>query len=89
MLEAERQKTVFGRIEDWAVGFLQLLEDDVFATFIQVYLDPITYTKMTFLYFRTLKLEFCNIIKHVSCTHASVRVCLSLSEPAADLFFLS
>ncbi|XP_041028569.1 uncharacterized protein LOC121268379 isoform X2 [Juglans microcarpa x Juglans regia] len=36
MLEAERQKTVFGRVEDWAVEFSQLIEDDVFATFIQV-----------------------------------------------------
>ncbi|KAG6690791.1 hypothetical protein I3842_10G030800 [Carya illinoinensis] len=36
MLEAERQKTVFGHVEDWAVEFLRLIEDDVFATFIQV-----------------------------------------------------
>ncbi|KAA8518213.1 hypothetical protein F0562_015687 [Nyssa sinensis] len=36
LLEAERQKTVFGHVEDWAVKFLQLSEDDVFATFIQV-----------------------------------------------------
>lgn len=38
LLEAERQKTAFGRVEDWAVQLLQLSEDDVFATFIQVYL---------------------------------------------------
>ena len=36
LLEAERQKTAFGRVEDWAVQLLQLSEDDVFATFIQV-----------------------------------------------------
>uniref|UniRef100_A0A5B6Z8Z3 EGF-like domain-containing protein n=1 Tax=Davidia involucrata TaxID=16924 RepID=A0A5B6Z8Z3_DAVIN len=36
LLEAERQKTVFGHVEDWAVKFLQLSQDDVFATFIQV-----------------------------------------------------
>lgn len=36
LLEAERQKTAFGRVEDWAMAFLQLSEDDVFATFIQV-----------------------------------------------------
>lgn len=37
MLEAERQKTAFGREGDWAIEFLQLVEDDVFATFVQVY----------------------------------------------------
>lgn len=36
MLEAERQKTAHGRMEDWAVQFSQLVEDDVFATFVQV-----------------------------------------------------
>lgn len=36
MLEAERQKTVYGRNEDWAVEFSKLVEDDVFATFVQV-----------------------------------------------------
>ncbi|OMO63122.1 Exostosin-like protein [Corchorus capsularis] len=36
LLEAERQKTVFGRVEDWAVQFLQQTEDDVFTTFLQV-----------------------------------------------------
>ncbi|XP_059646319.1 uncharacterized protein LOC132292199 isoform X1 [Cornus florida] len=36
LLEAERQKSAFGRVEDWAVKFLQLSDDDVFATFIQV-----------------------------------------------------
>lgn len=36
LLEAERQKTTFGFTEDWATTFLQLSEDDVFTTFIQV-----------------------------------------------------
>ncbi|GKV25754.1 hypothetical protein SLEP1_g35148 [Rubroshorea leprosula] len=36
LLEAERQKTVFGHVDDWAVQFLQLTEDDVFSTFLQV-----------------------------------------------------
>lgn len=36
LLEAERQKTAFGRVEDWAAKLLELSEDDVFATFIQV-----------------------------------------------------
>ncbi|KAI3935162.1 hypothetical protein MKW92_005632 [Papaver armeniacum] len=36
LLEAERQKTTFGHVEDWAVEFLRLTEDDVFSTFIQV-----------------------------------------------------
>ncbi|KAM1109532.1 hypothetical protein EV2_009258 [Malus domestica] len=36
MLEAERQKTVFGRMREWAAQFSQLIEDDVFATLIQV-----------------------------------------------------
>lgn len=40
LLEAERQKTAFGRVEDWAAKLLELSEDDVFATFIQVYLKP-------------------------------------------------
>ncbi|XWS43170.1 hypothetical protein CRYUN_Cryun16bG0079900 [Craigia yunnanensis] len=36
LLEAERQKAGFGRVEDWAVQFLQQTEDDVFTTFLQV-----------------------------------------------------
>lgn len=36
LLEAERQKNVLGLVEDWAIEFSKLLEDDVFATFIQV-----------------------------------------------------
>ncbi|PON91690.1 Exostosin-like [Trema orientale] len=36
MLEAERQKTAYGRMADWAVQFSQLAEDDAFATFLQV-----------------------------------------------------
>ncbi|KAF8398413.1 hypothetical protein HHK36_017340 [Tetracentron sinense] len=36
LLEAERQKTVFSRVDDWAEEFLRLSEDDVFGTFIQV-----------------------------------------------------
>ncbi|XP_004307567.1 PREDICTED: uncharacterized protein LOC101304329 [Fragaria vesca subsp. vesca] len=36
LLEAERQKTSFGRMGDWAVQFSQLIEDDVFQTFVQV-----------------------------------------------------
>lgn len=37
LLEAERQKTAFGYMEDWAEKLSQLKEDDVFATLIQVY----------------------------------------------------
>ncbi|CAH9127652.1 unnamed protein product [Cuscuta epithymum] len=36
LLEAERQKALRGKVEDWADQFSQLNEDDVFATFIQV-----------------------------------------------------
>ncbi|KAG5552415.1 hypothetical protein RHGRI_010480 [Rhododendron griersonianum] len=36
LLEAERQKAAFGQVDDWAVEFLQLGEDDVIATVIQV-----------------------------------------------------
>jgi hypothetical protein len=36
VLEADRQRTAFGHVEDWAVEFLGLIEDDVFATFVQV-----------------------------------------------------
>lgn len=38
MLEAERQKALRGSVEDWGLKFSQLEEDDVFATFIQVYI---------------------------------------------------
>lgn len=37
VLEAERQKAVRGSVEDWGLKFSQLMEDDVLATFIQVY----------------------------------------------------
>ncbi|PKI40097.1 hypothetical protein CRG98_039550 [Punica granatum] len=36
LLEAERQKTVRDSVADWATAILQLSEDDVFATFLQV-----------------------------------------------------
>lgn len=36
VLEADRQKSLSGRVDDWAVEFLKLGDDDVFATFIQV-----------------------------------------------------
>ncbi|XP_077214389.1 exostosin family protein [Tasmannia lanceolata] len=36
LLEAHRQKSLSGRVDDWAVEFSKLEEDDVFATFIQV-----------------------------------------------------
>ncbi|KAK7278885.1 hypothetical protein RJT34_23924 [Clitoria ternatea] len=36
LLEAERQKTAFGHVDDWAIEFLKLTEDDVLATVIQV-----------------------------------------------------
>ncbi|EPS66708.1 adenylosuccinate synthetase, partial [Genlisea aurea] len=36
VLEAERQKHDFGLVEDWAVQFSQLKEDDVFATLVQI-----------------------------------------------------
>ncbi|PSS21155.1 Glucuronosyltransferase 47 A [Actinidia chinensis var. chinensis] len=57
MLEADRQKAAFGRVDDWAVKFLQLVEDDVIATVIQVlhyklHNDPwrrqLAYTKKDF-----------------------------------------
>lgn len=38
LLEAERQKTAIGHVDDWAVEFLKLTEDDVFVTLIQVLL---------------------------------------------------
>ena len=38
LLEAERQKTIIGHVDDWAVEFLKLTEDDAFATLIQVLL---------------------------------------------------
>ncbi|KAL9252050.1 putative glucuronoxylan glucuronosyltransferase F8H [Drosera capensis] len=34
LLEAERQRLAFGRVEDWATELSQLHEDDVFASFI-------------------------------------------------------
>ncbi|KAK2995767.1 hypothetical protein RJ640_010743, partial [Escallonia rubra] len=46
LLEAERQKSAFGHVEDWAVEFLQLSEDDVFDTFIQVYLPHVLHYKL-------------------------------------------
>ncbi|KAL5124373.1 putative glucuronoxylan glucuronosyltransferase F8H [Glycine soja] len=36
LLEAERQKTAIGHVDDWAVEFLKLTEDDVFVTLIQI-----------------------------------------------------
>ena len=36
LLEAERQKSTIGHVDDWAVELSQLSEDDVFATLIQV-----------------------------------------------------
>jgi len=36
LLEAERQKTSIGHVDDWAIEFLKLTEDDVTATLIQV-----------------------------------------------------
>lgn len=36
--EAERQKSAFGHVDDWAAEMLLLTEDDVFATLIQVYI---------------------------------------------------
>ncbi|GMH18719.1 hypothetical protein Nepgr_020560 [Nepenthes gracilis] len=36
LLEAERQKSIFGYVGDWATELLKLAEDDAFATFIQV-----------------------------------------------------
>ena len=36
MLEAERQKNAHSHMDDWAVQFSQMVEDDVFATFLQV-----------------------------------------------------
>ena len=39
--EAERQKSVFGHVDDWAAEILKLTEDDAFATLIQV--DNLTF----------------------------------------------
>ncbi|XP_074575072.1 uncharacterized protein LOC141831581 isoform X2 [Curcuma longa] len=36
LLEAQRQKKIFPEEEGWAVEFSKLVEDDVFATFIQI-----------------------------------------------------
>ncbi|KAJ8761737.1 hypothetical protein K2173_004546 [Erythroxylum novogranatense] len=36
VLEAERQKTMLGHVNEWALKVLQLTEDDIFATFVQV-----------------------------------------------------
>ncbi|KAF5747987.1 Exostosin family protein isoform 1 [Tripterygium wilfordii] len=36
LLEAERQKAAFRHVEDWAIQLMQLNEDDVLATFLQV-----------------------------------------------------
>ncbi|KAG5003480.1 hypothetical protein JHK82_027492 [Glycine max] len=36
LLEAERRKTAIGHVDDWAVEFLKLTEDDAFATLIQI-----------------------------------------------------
>ncbi|KAH9678861.1 EGF-like domain-containing protein [Citrus sinensis] len=36
LLEAKRQNAKFGRMNDWAVEFLKLREDDVFTTLIQM-----------------------------------------------------
>ncbi|KAK2653248.1 hypothetical protein Ddye_013104 [Dipteronia dyeriana] len=36
LLEAKRQQAAFGRVDDWAEKFLQLSEDDVFTTVVQV-----------------------------------------------------
>ncbi|KAK9699287.1 hypothetical protein RND81_08G165100 [Saponaria officinalis] len=36
LLEADRQKSAFGHVDDWAVQLLRMGEDDVFATLIQV-----------------------------------------------------
>lgn len=38
LLEADRQKTAYGFVPDWAVALLQLSEDDAFTTFLQVFL---------------------------------------------------
>lgn len=47
LLEAERQKASLGRVDDWAVEFLKLAEDDVSTTLMQVYLS--CFVKHTFL----------------------------------------
>lgn len=39
LLEAERQRNAFSRVDDWASAFLKFSEDDVFATFLQVLLN--------------------------------------------------
>ncbi|XP_014514271.1 uncharacterized protein LOC106772395 [Vigna radiata var. radiata] len=36
LLEAERQKSAFGHVDDWAIEFLKLTEDDVSATLMQI-----------------------------------------------------
>lgn len=37
LLEAERQKKLSGQMPDWGMEFLKMGEDDVFATFVQVW----------------------------------------------------
>jgi len=37
LLEAERQKTAIGHVDDWAIEFLKLTEDDVSTTLMQVF----------------------------------------------------
>lgn len=41
MLEAERQNATIGLVEDWAVRFQELTEDDVFTTLMQVLSTPL------------------------------------------------
>jgi hypothetical protein len=46
LLEAERQKSSFGHVDDWAVEFLKLTEDDVTTTLIQVFIFFQNYSRI-------------------------------------------
>jgi hypothetical protein len=46
LLEAERQKSAFGHVDDWAVEFLKLTEDDVTTTLIQVFIFFQNYSRI-------------------------------------------
>lgn len=45
LLEAERQKTAHGFVAGWAEALLHLSEDDVFATFLQVFIHVLQVRK--------------------------------------------
>lgn len=60
LLEAERQKSLSGRVDDWAVEFSKLEDDDVFATFIQV--PPVTTSSYCILVLNLPELHICALV---------------------------